>query len=200
MTRKPQDINSMNLTSIYDLRHANNRCGTVPLVGNNLLKAKQDCLYFNQWLKRAHELSEYLPEIEILDILYIDDSEINTYHSKLYFEPYTDSGRVKKFPLRLRATCDVKYDKERVHYVGDVPDGDNTSELDLYYFINGSIGKAQFNVLINGCWYRIKLKMINDLLYIDVITVQIVTRNRGITRQRLYLYKQIKINAHKLIK
>jgi len=100
------------------------------LVGPNRDQTRSDILAMNPLLEEAYNLVPILPRLHISQIRWVpEDAAIGDY-SRLFCNPYTKTGKISKFPLRLL------FETQR-RLQGDGVDGE------LFYTSDGAVGRAK---------------------------------------------------------
>lgn len=131
--------------------------------------AKTDLHRLNLIVCQSRKLSRLIPRSICIpvDNVVFEQKNVNYGYTKLICNPFTNSGRLSKYPARLSFMTDLS------------KSGDKTLG-NIFYNADGKVEKADINIWLKGVGYFFKLGSVGASLVIKQITSTVKMNPKGL--------------------
>lgn len=131
--------------------------------------AKEDLHSIDLIVRKSRKLSRSIPRsicIPVDDVVF-EQKDVRYGYTKLICNPFTNSGRFSKYPVRLS-------------FMTDLSKLGNSTHGNIFYNANGKASKADIYIWKNSVGYFFKLGLVDDSLIIKQITSTIKMNTKGL--------------------
>lgn len=131
--------------------------------------AKADLNGINLIIRESRKLSNLIPRricIPIDEIIF-EQKDARYGYTKLICTPYTNNGRLSKYPAKLS-------------FMTDLSKSGNATFGDIFYNSDGKVSKADINIWQNGISYFFKLGSVDEILVVKRITSTVKMNSKGL--------------------